>query len=109
MLIAHSMGTIIAYDVLREIGHAKNSTYDPDFELAHFMTIGSPLGLPHVKAKILKERGYAPVRTPSVVTERWVNYADRKDPVALDVHLRDDYAENSKKSGLSSGLSTGFR
>ena len=95
MLIAHSMGTIIAYDVLREMGHAKNSTFVPDFELAHFMTIGSPLGLPHVKAKILKERKYAPVRTPSVVTGRWVNYADRKDPVALDVHLRDDYAKNA--------------
>ena len=26
-----------------------------DFKLPHFVTIGSPLGLPHVKAKILEE------------------------------------------------------
>ena len=95
MLIAHSMGTIIAYDVLRDIGHP-----DRGFRLAHFVTIGSPLGLPHVKAKIIEQREYSAqkeaerVRTPTVVTERWVNYANRKDPVALDVHLSDDYGAN---------------
>jgi hypothetical protein len=89
MLIAHSMGSIIAYDVLREIGQEK-----PDFVLAHFVTIGSPLGLPHVKAQINQER--RPVRTPTVVKEKWVNYADRRDPVALDVHLRDDYGPNDR-------------
>ena len=55
---------------------------------------------PHVKGKIIKEfthRGgkNKRVRTPSVVKKQWVNFADRKDPVALDVHLRDDYKENS--------------
>ena len=94
MLIAHSMGTIIAYDVLREIGQQ-----DPEFEVAHFVTIGSPLGLPHVKAQIVAERDYdgegtERVRTPSVVTKSWINYADRKDPVALDVRLRDDFVAN---------------
>ena len=34
MLIAHSMGTIIAYDVLREIGRFDDPHYEPDFELA---------------------------------------------------------------------------
>ncbi len=96
MLIAHSMGTIIGYDVLRDIGRK-----DPSFEIAHFVTIGSPLGLPHVKAKIIEERTYAGtkrkrVRTPTVVTERWVNYADRRDPVAFDSHLRDDFGSNSR-------------
>ena len=94
MLISHSMGTIIAYDVLRDLGRT-----DQGFEVAQFVTIGSPLGLPHVKARVMEERTYdgegrERVRTPSVVTQRWVNYADRKDPVALDVHLRDDYGPN---------------
>ena len=101
MLIAHSMGTIIAYDVLREIGHSGDHT---DFKLPHFVTIGSPLGLPHVKAKILEERDYASVRTPSVVTERWVNYADRKDPVAFDVHLWDNYGEIKSKIRVEDDL-----
>ena len=104
MLIAHSMGTIIAYDVLRDIGQE-----DPGFEIAHFVTIGSPLGLPHVKGKIVEERPYAGegkerVRTPSVVSNTWVNYADRKDPVALDTHLRDDYGPNAKKIRVKDDL-----
>ncbi|MCP5048175.1 MAG: hypothetical protein GY940_13470 [bacterium] len=91
MLIAHSMGTIISYDVLRNLGHP-----DPKLEVPYFVTIGSPLGLPHVKSKIIKERGYDPkVRTPSIVTKSWINYADKDDPVAIDVHLRDDYGPNT--------------
>ena len=91
MLIAHSMGSIIAYDVLRNLGQQDHS-----FAVQHFSTIGSPLGLPHVKANIHSERSYAsvPVRTPTVVRESWVNYADNKDPVAVDAHLRDDFGPN---------------
>jgi hypothetical protein len=90
MLIAHSMGSIIAYDALRDLGRI-----DADFNLSHFVTIGSPLGLPHVKAKIVKERTYDDsVRTPSVVRNSWVNFADKKDPVAADIFLKGDYAAN---------------
>ena len=94
MVIAHSMGSIIAYDALRYIGKDTSS-----FAVAHFVTIGSPLGLPSVKDHIDTERKrYAevPVRTPTIVTERWVNYADRDDPVALDKRLRDDYRPNDR-------------
>ena len=91
MLIAHSMVTIIAYDVLRDLGQR-----DREFPVHHYVTIGSPLGMGTVKDSVLKERSYAdvPVRTPTVVRERWVNYADRGDPVAVDTHLRDDYGPN---------------
>ncbi len=98
MLIAHSMGSIIAYDAITLLGKEK-----PDFRVDHFVTIGSPLGLPHVKGKIIEEfvhRGSENerVRTPTVVRSNWTNFADRKDPVALDVHLSDDYGVN--KGGI---------
>lgn len=92
MLIAHSMGSIIAYDVLRRLGRSH-----PSFEIAEFITMGSPLGLSHVKANIFNEADYEEkkkrVRTPSIV-QNWVNYADRKDPVSFDAHLEDDYVPN---------------
>ena len=95
MLIGHSMGSIIAYDVLRDLGRRDNA-----FDIAHFITIGSPLGIPHVKDHVYEERSRydsaVPVRTPSVVSVEWVNYADRKDPVAVDAHLRDDYKANAR-------------
>ncbi|MGK7927892.1 MAG: esterase/lipase family protein [Spirulina sp.] len=89
-IVAHSMGSIIAYDTLRDLGQS-----DRDLKVSHLITIGSPLGLPYVKSKIVKERGYDPqLRTPSIVTESWVNYADKRDVVAFDVHLGDDYGAN---------------
>ena len=66
---------------------------DPARVIDHFITIGSPLGLPHVKHKIYQENDL--VRTPSVV-RRWTNFADRRDPVAADVHLSGDYAPNNR-------------
>lgn len=87
MILSHSMGTIIAYDVLRILGQEH-----PRLLIDHFITLGSPLGLPHVKYKIAQENSL--VRTPSIV-KRWTNFADKRDPVALDVHLSGDYARNS--------------
>ena len=88
MLIAHSMGSIVAYDVLRDLGKQI-----PEFEVSHFVTIGSPLGMPYVLHKIREEN--ASIRTPSVV-QRWTNLADRRDPVAVDVHLADEFEPNDR-------------
>ena len=91
MLIAHSMGSIVAYDVLREMGRTGRPV-----EVKQFVTIGSPLGLAHVKRKAQLERQDTRLRTPSIVTRSWINYADRRDFVSLDSHLRDDYRANSR-------------
>lgn len=86
MILSHSMGTIIAYDVLRDIGKQF-----PRLIIDHFVTLGSPLGMPHVKYKIACENPL--VRTPSVV-KQWSNFADKKDPVAIDEKLAGDYDPN---------------
>jgi hypothetical protein len=87
LLIAHSMGSIIAHDVLSawELG--------PSQEL-HLCTIGSPLGLPSVKHEVAA-RGNGLIRTPSVV-HRWDNLSDRRDAVCLDTRLADDFAPNDR-------------
>ena len=91
MLIAHSMGSIISYDVLRNLGNP-----DQGLRVSHFVTVGSPLGLPYVKLRVMQERTYDPVvRTPTIVNKSWINFADRKDPVAFDTHLKDDYGPNA--------------
>jgi pimeloyl-ACP methyl ester carboxylesterase len=88
VLIAHSMGSIIAYDALRELGQT-----DISFRVEHLITIGSPLGLPTVAAEMSREWQF--LRTPSVV-KRWSNLSDRRDPVAFDTHLGDDYEANDE-------------
>jgi len=102
MLIAHSMGSIIAYDVLRDLGMPGN---DSQVRVRELVTIGSPLGLPHVHYKIREERKYDPkVRTPSIVTGHWANFADRRDPVCADVHLADDFEPNADGIQVSDDL-----
>lgn len=85
-LIAHSMGSIIAYDVLRQL---ENTT---PINLEHFVTIGSPLGLPFVTLKIRQEFGAT--RSPENV-QRWTNIADPCDRVAIDCNLSDEYTANA--------------
>lgn len=90
VLISHSMGTIIAYDVLRELGRSKDY---PGFVLEHFITMGCPLGLTVVKGNLLDSHGK--LRTPSCVRGSWFNFSDPQDFVCLDSHLADDFSRNS--------------
>lgn len=96
MVIAHSMGSIIAYDVLRALGRT-----EPKMVVDHFVTIGSPLGLPHVKYEIYKENDL--IRTPTIV-KCWSNFADLRDAVALDHCLSNDYRPNDGGVRVSDNL-----
>jgi subtilisin family serine protease len=75
-LVAHSQGTIISLEVL-----AKRKTVD----VRQFVTIGSPLGIAEVQDFLECDR-----KVPKSV-ERWNNFADPLDPVALDKGLSNDF------------------
>ncbi|MCW8088463.1 S8 family peptidase [Sabulicella glaciei] len=86
VVVAHSQGSMVAYELLRQL--------PPDeFPVELFLTIGSPLGLPTI-ASFFRQRNGRELRTPECVG-RWVNVADRLDPVSLDPRLRDEYRANS--------------
>jgi hypothetical protein len=91
LLIGHSMGSIIAYDVL-------NFTI-PEVDIHTFITMGSPLGLPVIRAKIAAESNSnhiepAQLQTPPSVYNRWINYSDLEDKIALIYDLTDKYEDN---------------
>lgn len=93
LLIGHSMGSIIAYDVLTQTV--------PDVKIDTFITIGSPLGLPIIMSKIASEQKQvliknARLNAPENVVSNWFNFSDLRDRVALNYNLNDDYAENSR-------------
>lgn len=93
LLIAHSMGSIIAYDVL--------TRYVPEVEIDTLITIGSPLGLPIIRSKIGAEMGETgsaiPVlKTPENVRTSWYNLADLRDKIAFFYNLGDDFKANSR-------------
>ena len=75
LLVAHSMGSVVAYDVLRMLERE-----DPSLRVEHLVTAGSPLGLAKVRLKIEAEHGRP--RVPNTV-EHWTNLADGDDVVAI--------------------------
>jgi hypothetical protein len=92
LLIAHSMGSIIAYDVLTFIL--------PEIKIDTFVTMGSPLGLPIIMSKIPIEQNIRlPIKekleTPPGVQRNWYNFSDLEDKVAINYDLGDDYNNNS--------------
>ena len=93
LLIAHSMGSIIAFDVL--------SDPSVDFPINTFVTMGSPLGMPPIVVRNFEAQKaiLPPLKKPEAphcITARWYNLSDRRDSIALDHTLRDDYGPNSR-------------
>ena len=91
-LIAHSMGSIVAFDIL---------TFSmPRLKINTFATIGSPLGIPFVRSRIAMEQEIVlhedrKLKTPKGV-HKWYNFSDLEDVVAINYSLKDDFDENRK-------------
>jgi hypothetical protein len=86
VVVAHSQGSMIAYDVLSSLDATK-------FHVPLFVTIGSPLGVQEVKDNIRRITGKFAV--PACVGT-WLNVADRMDPVALDASLDGEYSRRGQ-------------
>lgn len=76
IVVGHSLGSIVSYNILREIASIK---------ACKFITVGSPLGINAVK-KHLK----SPIKMPDSVKNGWFNAYDERDVVALKP-LNKDY------------------
>lgn len=96
LLIAHSMGSIIAYEVLCSLAS--------ELSVDTLITIGSPLGQPLVMSKFLTEffpkheNASKPV-TPENIRKNWFNLSDLGDHVAMNYNLADDYEMNTAGLG----------
>ncbi|MBP5090666.1 hypothetical protein HUS91_35235, partial [Pseudomonas chlororaphis] len=81
VLVTHSMGTMIAYDVLR------NCKDCPPVEV--LFTLGSPLGITEVQ-ELLRAEGLQNVDFPPALG-RWINVYDPLDPICGAAPKMDDY------------------
>ncbi|MDR0843314.1 MAG: alpha/beta hydrolase [Acidobacteriota bacterium] len=108
VLIGHSMGSLIACDVLYSLG----------FEIDTFITAGSPLGIPLIAEKIREEQCAAvasqggqdshsghnghgghnkdkKLKAPEAITGAWYNLYDPQDELACHYRLGEVFAHNS--------------
>ncbi|WP_256383799.1 alpha/beta hydrolase [Photobacterium toruni] len=92
ILLSHSMGTVIAYNVLHQL-----SRQPAPPQISTWFTFGSPLGLTSIKGflpKITHQPSVKELATPDCVTEQWINVSDKTDIVCIDHDLSDDYLAN---------------
>jgi hypothetical protein len=85
VLVTHSLGTVIGYDVLTDLAEAPN--------VDSLITLGSPLGLSDVQEKLTppwsRVDGWPSKR---LGTGSWTNIADRLDPVCgFDAAIGPDF------------------
>jgi hypothetical protein len=89
VIASHSLGTVIAFKLLREMEVARKGV-----EIPLLITLGSPLGLDAVKAKL------GPPRRKPAFVKRWINFYDPADFVALGIDLdRTTFAANIENVG----------
>ncbi len=73
VIISHSLGTIVAYDLMRRLRH--------EVKVRLLLTAGSPLGIEIVKRRL----GTPLICLPNV--DKWVNISDDEDFVAFQTKL----------------------
>ncbi len=86
IIVSHSQGTVIAYDVVNNVDECKI--------IQGFMTFGSPLGIDEVQDKLhhTRKNGF-----PSKLEGDWFNVYDPFDVVArLDPVLSNDYKKDNQ-------------
>ncbi|MEZ6002857.1 MAG: hypothetical protein R3F33_01610 [Planctomycetota bacterium] len=95
-LICHSMGCVVAYDVLWRISRM------PEYQLAAdpppalvdlWLTLGNPLGEPGVRANLLDAKELPDDRFPRRILHNWINLSAEDDYIAHDKTVADDYRE----------------
>jgi hypothetical protein len=74
VVVSHSLGTVVAYNLLRQRGQAHG------WKLPLFVTLGSPLGVTEIR-KTVKAIA-APTQCPACA-QAWFNAMDERDVVAL--------------------------
>ena len=85
LLMAHSFGSVIAWDTLWQLEEASGPV-----EL--FLTLGSPLGTRYIRRRLLGDGAVGAARYPRNI-RRWHNLAALGGLTALGHHFADDFAE----------------
>ena len=109
MIIAHSLGSVIAYDVLWELSRRQGN----DVYIDEFLTIGSPLGVNFVQHRLRSSHEQGEQRYPNNI-RRWKNLSAIGEMTSLDRRMNKDYAPMLAAGLIESitddiGLETYFR
>jgi len=88
LLLAHSMGSVIAYDALWQLSRKEKR----DVLVDQFLTLGSPLGQRFIQQNLQGHEEQNECRYPDNV-RRWLNISAIGKLTALDTELKNDFGE----------------
>jgi hypothetical protein len=88
LLVAHSMGSVIAYDALWQLSRKE----DRGVLVDQFLTMGSPLGQRFIQQHLMGFREKNGQRYPDNVGQ-WLNISAVGELTAIDTELGNDYGE----------------
>lgn len=98
LLLAHSMGSVIAYDALWQLSQGSS----PQVSVDTLITLGSPLGQRYIQRRLLGASEQGAQRYPDNI-RRWVNISAYGELTALDTELKNDFGE-METLGLLEGI-----
>ncbi|MDH3531657.1 MAG: hypothetical protein OEO82_01940 [Gammaproteobacteria bacterium] len=87
LLLAHSMGSVIAYEALWQMSHSHQDKMGIDL----LLTMGSPLGQRYIQRRVQGCDELGAARYPHNI-RRWINLSAVGDLTAIDPTLADDFA-----------------
>jgi len=109
VIISHSMGTFISYDVLWKFSHRSEDKYTKykDNKVDYFITMGSPLGDEKLRDFMLIERWKKAIKSDKeeernrlypLSIKKWHNFSAYGDVVCHDSTLEDDFFKGMKET-----------
>lgn len=102
LLVAHSMGSVIAYDSLWQLSQDTGAETAIDL----FLTMGSPLGQRYMQRRLMSRGAQGAKKFPAGV-RRWINLSAVGDLTALDPTLANDFNE-MRQLGLVESIEDHF-
>ncbi|MDH3806565.1 MAG: hypothetical protein OEU90_13980, partial [Gammaproteobacteria bacterium] len=97
LIIAHSMGSVIAWDSLWQMAHDERDHVSVDL----FLTMGSPLGQRYIQRRLQGHGEDGASRFPNGI-RRWINLSAVGDLTAIDPDLADDFQEMVRRGLVES-------
>ncbi|MCZ6888572.1 MAG: hypothetical protein O7H39_08755, partial [Gammaproteobacteria bacterium] len=83
VLVAHCMGSVIAFDALWELSHAPTVDWYHGQKIDFFLTLGSPLGDETIKQNLYGATHDEAMRYPTNIV-KWVNITAEDDYISHD-------------------------
>lgn len=96
-LVSHSMGCLVAYDVLWRLSRLAEYRRVQGKSASLWLTLGNPLGEPGVRCNLYDANEPETSKYPDRIVDTWVNISAHDDFICHDADIADDFREMKER------------